>query len=94
MHSGTDNVSMSFGVVVQKDDGNFETALSGRVAGYASSTKAELVGLLGTLMISPKDADIEIFIDNSAVVSTFNKIVRNREMATTRQRLRVPYAQW
>ncbi|KAF9176565.1 hypothetical protein BGZ50_000325, partial [Haplosporangium sp. Z 11] len=72
--SGTDNVSMSFGVVVQKEDGNFDTALSGGVAEYASSTKAKLVGLLGTLMISPKDADIEIFIDNSAVVSTFNKI--------------------
>ncbi|KAF9176981.1 hypothetical protein BGZ51_009331, partial [Haplosporangium sp. Z 767] len=66
----------------------------GRVAGYASSTKAELAGLLGTLMASPKDADVEIFIDNSAVVSTFNKIVRNREMATTRLRLRVSYAQW
>ncbi|KAF9177345.1 hypothetical protein BGZ50_008859, partial [Haplosporangium sp. Z 11] len=75
VHSGTDDVSMSFGVVVQKEDGNFDTALSGRVAG-------------------PKDADIEIFIDNSAVVSTFNTVVRNREMATTRLRLRAPYAQW
>ena len=85
---------MTFGIAVAVSGGNPQKVLSGEVMGYASTTKAELVGLLATLLISPRNVEIDIKIDNMAVVSNFAKIVKGRATATVRQRLRTPYAQW
>jgi len=92
--TGTHNVSMSFGVVVQAPDKTFYKAISGRVSGSASSTKAELAGLLAGILISPRDKPTTIYIDNSAVVTQFRTLVQRRPYSTMRQRLRSPYATW
>ncbi|KAF9343451.1 hypothetical protein BGX26_005697, partial [Mortierella sp. AD094] len=64
---GTDEISMAFGVISQAADESLYTAISGRVAGFASSTKAELAGLLAAILVSPRDKPTTVKIDNMAV---------------------------
>ena len=94
IHMGTDKVSAAFGVVASVDFGTPSVAIGGRVAGYASSTIAELGGLLAAILISPRDVDITVYLDNQTVVQHFQTLVQKRETATTRQRLRAADAQW
>lgn len=91
---GTPEVGMAFGVVRELDGGRCATLVSGRVGGFASSTKAELVGLLAAILVSPRDVDVDIRIDNSAVVSQFQPQVVHRLARTARQRTRTPYMVW
>ena len=64
--AGTDAVAMAFGAV----DANEATIRSaqGCVSGQASSTKAELMGLLVAICSAPPAQDIIVHLDNSAVV--------------------------
>ncbi|KAF8950332.1 hypothetical protein BGZ52_002891, partial [Haplosporangium bisporale] len=94
IESGKEEVSMAFGVVVPSTDNTFRTAITGRVTGFASSTKAELAGLLATILICPPGHEAKVYIDNMAVVDQFQSLVRNRSKATERQRLRSPYSFW
>jgi ribonuclease HI len=94
IHMGTDKVSAAFGVVASVNVGTAAVAIGGRVAGYASSTIAELCGLLATIIISPRNAEVSVFIDNLTVVENFQILVKNRETATARQRIRSADAQW
>ncbi|KAF9371181.1 hypothetical protein BGX21_005237, partial [Mortierella sp. AD011] len=64
---------MAFGVVYQ-DIEVLRAAITGRVSGYVSSTKADLAGLLAAIMASPRDTPTTIRIDNSAVVSQFKTL--------------------
>ncbi|KAF9204894.1 hypothetical protein BGZ49_004741 [Haplosporangium sp. Z 27] len=48
------NILMAFGVVFKNYDESFPIVTTGRVTGFASSTKAELVGLLAAIMASPE----------------------------------------
>ncbi|KAF9342469.1 hypothetical protein BGX26_007471, partial [Mortierella sp. AD094] len=92
--TGTPDVSMAFGVIIQEDVVTYSTAITGRVAGYASSTKAELAGLFAAILASPRHTPVTIYIDNSAVVTQFKTLVQARQDCTERQRLRTPYAAW
>ncbi|KAG0366981.1 hypothetical protein BGZ54_004603, partial [Gamsiella multidivaricata] len=94
IHNGTEQVSAAFGVVVSVDGGPYTTAFSGRVGGYASSTIAEMCGLLATILISPREENVDIYIDNLTVVNNFKELVQQRDSATARQRLRSADAQW
>lgn len=94
IEAGKEDVSMAFGVVVPGTGDTFRTAIVGKVAGFASSTKAELAGLLATILICPPGREAKVYIDNSAVVDQFQSLVRNRTNATERQRLRSPYSLW
>ncbi|KAF8943949.1 hypothetical protein BGZ46_006378, partial [Entomortierella lignicola] len=94
INMGTDDISMAFGVIAQAEDGSLGTAISGRVAGFASSTKAELVGLLAAILVSPRDKPTRINIDNMAVVTQFKSIIQQRSVCSERQRIRSPYAVW
>ncbi|KAF9930781.1 hypothetical protein BGZ67_005608, partial [Mortierella alpina] len=91
---GKTSVSMAFGVVQKKAGDQYRDIVGGQTEGHASSTKAELVGLLATIMISPRDRDVQVFIDNEAVVKNFRKLVKNRANATQRQKVRTTYAGW
>jgi ribonuclease HI len=92
---GPKPVSMAFGVVtMDQQTQRYRTVISGKTVGYASSTKAELVGLLATIMVCPRGTNATIYIDNEAVVQQFERLVENRETATARKRLRSPYAVW
>ena len=73
------DASMAFGIVV--DDGGelFPLVSTGRVAEFASSTKAELAGQLAAIIASPRNVSTTIYIDNSVVVSQFQTMVRRRE---------------
>jgi len=93
-NAGKRSVRMALGVVVQEEMDRFPTVIAGRVDGFASSTKAELAGLFAAITVSPRNTPTTIYIDNSAVVSQFRKMVRRREACTERQRLRSPYAVW
>ncbi|KAF9200154.1 hypothetical protein BGZ49_009647 [Haplosporangium sp. Z 27] len=94
INQGSEQVSMAFGVVVKTDEGAYEHAICGRVAGYASSALAELCGLLATILISPRNVPILVHIDNSSVVHNFQELVKDRESTSARQRLRSANAQW
>ncbi|KAK3805184.1 MAG: ribonuclease H-like domain-containing protein [Benniella sp.] len=85
---------MAFAVVVEQADGKFYTAVSGRASGFASSTKAELTGLLAAILASPRDKTVTIKIDNMAVVTQFQTLVKQRPFCTERQKLRSPYSVW
>ncbi|KAG0300459.1 hypothetical protein BGZ99_003785, partial [Dissophora globulifera] len=71
---GKDNISMAFGVVVEAPDKAYYTAISGKMSGSASSTKAELGGLLAGILVSPRNKLTTIHIDNKAVVTQFRKL--------------------
>ncbi|KAF9897455.1 hypothetical protein BX616_005561, partial [Lobosporangium transversale] len=70
------------------------TRSPGRVDGYASSTKAELVGLYAAILVSPRNVPTTVYIDNMAVVVQFKDLAQKREASTERQRLRSKYAVW
>ena len=94
-YMGTQAVSMSFGVVVETDQEEiFNRLISGKTEGFCSSTKAELVGLLATILVCPREARAIVHIDNEAVVDQFQTLVVNRATATERQRLRSQYPTW
>ncbi|KAG0011457.1 hypothetical protein BGZ81_002179, partial [Podila clonocystis] len=94
IEAGTEKSSMAFGVIIDNGNNNFTTLISGGVAGFASSTKAELVGLLAAVLSSPRNARVTIYIDNMAVVQIFKKLVQDRHTATAREKLRTTYASW
>ncbi|KAF9554894.1 hypothetical protein EC968_009257, partial [Mortierella alpina] len=71
---GKESVSMAFGVVQKKGDNQYRDIVGGQTEGHASSTKAELVGLLAAIMISPRDRDVQVFIDNEGVVKKFRTL--------------------
>jgi len=91
---GKDTVSMAFGVVQRKANNQFRDIVGGRTDGHASSTKAELVGLLAASTLSPRDRDVRVFSDNAAVVQNFRTLVRKRADGTQRQKVRTTYASW
>ncbi|KAF9347818.1 hypothetical protein BGX34_002862, partial [Mortierella sp. NVP85] len=91
---GTEAVSAAFGVIASVEGGGLSEAISGRVEGFASSANAELCGLLATVIISPRDKAVDIYLDNSSVVDGFHCLVEKRAQATTRQKLRSADAQW
>ncbi|KAF9158215.1 hypothetical protein DFQ26_007866 [Actinomortierella ambigua] len=100
---GTDKVRMTFGVVrvttdktigdrTNKDTVETQDLIHGRTEGFASSTKAELTGLLAAIEISPRNRPVKICIDNMAVVTNFVTLVQNRSNTTLKQRVRSKYA--
>ncbi|KAF9944026.1 hypothetical protein BGZ72_002898, partial [Mortierella alpina] len=91
---GKDTVSMAFGVVQKKGNNQYRDIMGGQTDGHASSTKAELVGLLAAIMLSPRDRDVQVFSDNAAVVQNFRTLVKKRADATQRQKVRTTYAGW
>ncbi|KAG0347062.1 hypothetical protein BGZ54_005038, partial [Gamsiella multidivaricata] len=93
-NAGKADVIMAFGVVVKDNDDQYPTAASGKVEGFASSTKAELAGLFAAILVSPRNIPTTVYIDNSAVVSQFKALVEERNRCTERQRVRPPYAIW
>ncbi|KAI1320076.1 hypothetical protein EDD11_002047, partial [Mortierella claussenii] len=88
--AGTDNIAMAFSVV-DTSQATGDT-LQGRVDGYASSTKAELMGLIAAVIAQPKEQDLLIHLDNSAVVQQFEELVKKRQTALPRKRQRATYA--
>ena len=92
---GDTTVSMAFGVVIKKPgEDRYSNVASGKVLGFASSTKAELVGLLATILVCPRDTKATVYIDNKSVVQRFAALVLRRRTSTVRQRLRSKYAVW
>ncbi|KAF9943791.1 hypothetical protein BGZ70_005423, partial [Mortierella alpina] len=88
--AGTDNVAMAFGAV-DASEATIRTA-QGRVAGHASSTKAELMGLLVVICSAPPEQDIIVRLDNSAVVDQYQTLVANRSSTLPRKRQRANFA--
>lgn len=73
---GIEACSMAFAVV-----GKEYSTIGGKVTGFASSAKAELMGLTA-------DQNIYIRLDNQSVVTQFDKIVTHRMSSNARDRLR------
>ncbi|OAQ22724.1 hypothetical protein K457DRAFT_1911505 [Linnemannia elongata AG-77] len=78
---------MAFAVV-----GEQQPVIQGTVKGFASSVKAELMGLITGIIATSQDQDVCIRLDNQAVVKMFNDIVVNRRRASVRVKLRCDYA--
>ncbi|KAF9378428.1 hypothetical protein CPC16_011293, partial [Podila verticillata] len=94
VEAGTEKNSMAFGVVIDTGNNTFVPVMGGGVTGFASSTKAELVGLLAAVLSSPRNATVKIYTDNMAVMQNFQKLVQDRHTATARAKLRTTYANW
>ncbi|KAG0027750.1 hypothetical protein BGZ81_005323 [Podila clonocystis] len=71
IEAGTEKCSMTFGVATLLENNIFAPLMSGEVAGFASSTKTELVGHVAAVLCSPRNATVKIYIDNMAVVQMF-----------------------
>ncbi|KAF9398002.1 hypothetical protein BGZ94_006121, partial [Podila epigama] len=66
--------------------------LSGKVDGHASSTKAELMGLLAAIASAPPGQDLLIQLDNKAVVDQHESLVVRRSYLSARHQQRARYA--
>ncbi|KAF9080091.1 hypothetical protein BGX23_002653, partial [Mortierella sp. AD031] len=84
---GKARCSMAFAVV-----GEQQPVIQGTAKGFASSVKAELMGLIAGIIATPQGQDVCIRLDNQAVVKMFNDIVVNRRRASVRAKLRCDYA--
>jgi len=84
---GTRKCSMAFAVV-----GEEQATVQGTTKGFASSAKAELMGLIAGIIATPKEQDLCIRLDNQAVVKQFKEVVTNRKQASVRAKLRCDYA--
>ncbi|KAF9403898.1 hypothetical protein BGZ76_007172, partial [Entomortierella beljakovae] len=72
INADSDNIVMAFGVV---DNTNSITrSVGGRTGGYASSTKAELMGLLAAIVAAPPEQNILVELDNQAVAILFKQM--------------------
>ncbi|KAI1293971.1 hypothetical protein EDD11_008296 [Mortierella claussenii] len=67
-----DDSAMAFGVVDTSQATG--ATLQGRADGYASLTKAELMGLIAAVIAQRKEQDLLIHLDNSAVVQQFEEL--------------------
>ncbi|KAG0249321.1 hypothetical protein BGZ95_007588, partial [Linnemannia exigua] len=90
LHSGMEDVSQAFAVVDLTQEPTL--TVQGRSDGYASSAKAELMGLLAAVLAAPPDQDIVIRLDNESVVTQFRSLVKERSGTLPRKRFRNTYA--
>ncbi|KAF9271472.1 hypothetical protein BGZ68_003571, partial [Mortierella alpina] len=90
IEAGTDAIAMAFGAV-DTSETTIRTA-QGRVSGHASSTKAELMGLLVAISSAPAAQDIIVRLDNYAVVQQYQVLVANRSSTLSRKRQRANFA--
>ncbi|KAG9062981.1 hypothetical protein KI688_004581 [Linnemannia hyalina] len=90
LNSGTPEVSQAFGVVDLTQDNPL--TVQGRADGHASSAKAELMGLLATVLSAPPEQDIVVKLDNQSVVEQYSRLVKNRRDTLPRKRFRSTYA--
>ncbi|KAF9573021.1 hypothetical protein EC968_009150, partial [Mortierella alpina] len=87
---GTENVAMAFGVVDLSQAEIYKA--QGRTDGYASSTKAELMGLIAAVLAAPPEQDIVVELDNKSVVDKYREQVDRRLDTLPRKRQRCNYA--
>ncbi|GJJ75820.1 hypothetical protein EMPS_08178 [Entomortierella parvispora] len=93
IRAGTVYSSMAFGVATVAPDTPLR--ISGRLQGFSSSTAAELMGLHAVIVAAPAAEHIILHLDNLSVVNNFNKLVKHRDRATTREKMRCNHAiQW
>ncbi|KAF9397697.1 hypothetical protein BGZ94_006229, partial [Podila epigama] len=90
LQAGTAKVSMAFAVVDQSSGTVLD--LLGKTDGHASSTKAELMGLLAAIASTPSDQNILLQLDNKAVVDQFETLVVLRSFLPVRHQQRALYA--
>ncbi|KAF8978816.1 hypothetical protein BGZ46_006107, partial [Entomortierella lignicola] len=76
INAGTPQAAMAFGVVDQS--GIIPQVVRGRTDGHASSTKAELMGLLAAILATPSEQDVQIELDNKSVVQQYQQLVHSR----------------
>lgn len=88
--SGTAGIAMAFGVADLSQPELL--TVKGRTDGYASSAKAELMGLLAATLSAPPDQNIMVELDNESVVDQYQHLVKDRRSALPRKRLRSNYA--
>jgi ribonuclease HI len=88
--SGQNTVAMAFGVG-DRSQPDVRT-VQGRTNGYASSAKAELMGLFAAVMSAPAEQDIEIQLDNQSIVQQYQQLVKRREYTLPRKRQRSNFA--
>lgn len=83
---------MGFAAVFKDVDGKYKPAVVGTAHGFASSTRAEIIGLLVTTLCCPRHHAAMIFVDNQSVVHGFSSLVQHQ--TTTGKLLRSPDADW
>ena len=83
---------MSFAVAYKSSNKTYDLAISGTSQGQASSTRAEITGLLAAILCCPRNHPAKIYSDDQTTVSEFSALVQFP--ATTKQYLHSPNADW
>ncbi|KAK5829048.1 ribonuclease H-like domain-containing protein [Linnemannia elongata] len=86
------NIRMSFAVAFKGAKGKYDVAVTGTADGYATSTRAEIVGILATILCCPRDQPATIYTDDQSAVHEFSALVQSS--TTTQQPILSPNADW
>lgn len=90
---GRKDVSMGFASVFSYK-GAYRLAVVGRSHGPASSSKAELAGLMASILCCPRNRSAVIHVDNQSVVNQFHTLVQQEGIFAEHRRIRSPGADW
>ena len=90
INGGQHTVAMAFGVAdLSQPD---VRTVQGRTDGYASSAKAELMGLFAAVISAPAEQDILVRLDNLSIVQQYQPLVKQRTDTLPRKRQRSNFA--
>ncbi|KAG0008802.1 hypothetical protein BGZ80_003040, partial [Entomortierella chlamydospora] len=92
INQGKVSARMGFAVVYENLDGTYPLATLGTAEGYASSNRAEIVGLLAAILCCPRNHTAGIYTDSTSVLHGFSALVQSQ--ATKQKLLRSPNADW
>ena len=90
INAGQEDVAMAFGIVDRSN--TVIRTVQGRTDGFASSAKAELMGLFAAIISAPPEQDIVVQLDNQSVVQQYQQLVKRRLFTLPRKRQRSNYA--
>jgi ribonuclease HI len=84
------DASMTFGTTIYDSDMDLLVEFTSSINYWLSSTKAESMAVLISLLILPKNSSVNLFTDSSAVVNNFNTFKAHNFSLTTRQLFKIP----
>ncbi|KAF8918792.1 hypothetical protein BGZ58_004779, partial [Dissophora ornata] len=90
INAGQEVVAMAFGIVDRSN--TVIRTVQGRTDGFASSAKAELMGLFAATISAPPNQDIVVQLDNQSVVQQYQQLVKHRLYTLPRKRQRSNFA--
>ena len=85
---------MGFASVFSYKGAAYQSAVIGRGDSPASSSKAELAGVVASILCSLRNRAAMIHIDNQSVVDQFKPLIQQDGIFAEHRRIRSPDAEW